>query len=251
MKKIVNLILSGIIFACIVTQMSIQTNAQEELIVEYIDSSDKIFQAGGFGEPSFDSMVSTYAVSSRSQLKSVMYEALKNETVSINVSGYGLTVNDYDEIKAIHSEVINEHPELFYVKSYLSYSYYSSGAIVELSFFYDSYTSEQKNAYADAIKDATSKVDASMTDVEKALVLHDYLAQNCAYAYKEYLEGTLSQHSQVYSAYGALGEKRAVCQGYALAYSALLRSVGITSYLCSSSAMNHAWNVVLDRKSVV
>lgn len=245
MRKILKHILLGMMAICMCNQISLQAMAQEEeVFTEIVDISDKVYQAGGFGDPIANNMISTYAVTARDRLKADIYQALKTETVEIDVSGYGLIVDDFEEIQAIHSEVINEHPELFYVKSYISYSYYSSGTIIVLRFFYDSYTDDQKQAYADTIADAMTRIDEDMTDLEKAIVLHDYLAQNCAYAYKEYLEGTLSQHQQVYSAYGALAEKRAVCQGYALAYSALLRTVGIDSYLCSSSGMNHAWNVV-------
>lgn len=88
---------------------------------------------------------------------------------------------------------------------------------------------------------------SQLTDVEKALLLHDRLAIWTAYDYKNYVAGTLPK--TVYSAYGALGLQSTVCMGYTLAYTYLLEQVGIESDYCASDSMDHAWNIVyLDGK---
>ena len=84
-------------------------------------------------------------------------------------------------------------------------------------------------AYEEAIPDATG-----MSDLQKARALHDYLVQHMTYDY------TFSN----YDAYGALVEGTAVCEGYSLAYAALLQRAGIEFDFCESEDMNHMWNYV-------
>lgn len=79
--------------------------------------------------------------------------------------------------------------------------------------------------------------DDSMGDLEKALLLHDRLAVWCEY------DTSLSQED-IYSMVGALRDGLAVCQGYAMAYSYLLRQVGMKSRYCVSDLMSHGWNIV-------
>lgn len=82
----------------------------------------------------------------------------------------------------------------------------------------------------------------SLTDIQKALLIHDRIIVHCEYDYKNYLDGTLPRKS--YSESGVLIDGRAVCQGYAEAYMYLLELVGIDSILCSSDALDHVWNIV-------
>ena len=89
--------------------------------------------------------------------------------------------------------------------------------------------------YIDLTKSLTS-------EYEKALVLHDALVKNVTYDL-----GAPNAHN----AYGAIVEKRAVCEGYAESYQYLLHLCGIQSYFVAgfSNDEAHAWNLVrLDGK---
>ena len=81
-----------------------------------------------------------------------------------------------------------------------------------------------------------------MDDLQKLMVLHDYLALHVEYEGDEYNPETTSPTS--YTPYGALVLQVAVCQGYAMAYQLLLRRCGIESSYASSDAMNHGWCIV-------
>ena len=70
-----------------------------------------------------------------------------------------------------------------------------------------------------------------MSELEKAIALHDYLVVNCEYD-KENL--MLTRFRIFYSAYGVLVNRIAVCNGYALAYKYLLNQVGIECYMVSA-----------------
>ena len=80
----------------------------------------------------------------------------------------------------------------------------------------------------------------------KAYLAHNYLARTIEYWLKEDADSLEMAHRQ--SAYGALINKRCVCQGYAEAYKRLLDSQGIENYvLCGKvkgSTIGHAWNAV-------
>lgn len=215
------------------------------------DISDMVFQAGGWGTPSVETPpAALYTISARDKLKSEILTALQEDADTLDVSSYLLDFDENaDECQILLAEVLNEHPELFYVYPVLSFIYYqysqTERRIQSLCFYYkNSYSDEDKQAYSRALQDATAMIEEDMTQEEKALALHDYLAQHCAYAYREYLDDTLTMESHVYDAFGALVKKRAVCQGYAEAYSALCNYVGIPCELVSSRPMNHAWNVV-------
>ncbi len=82
----------------------------------------------------------------------------------------------------------------------------------------------------------------SLTDAQKALLIHDRLAVLCEYDYENLLNKTVPDAS--YDAHGVLVNEIAVCQGYAEAYMYLLGQIGIESYICSSEVLDHAWNIV-------
>ena len=91
------------------------------------------------------------------------------------------------------------------------------------------------NKILDGIED-----NEAFDDVQKALLLHDRLALWNEYDY----DGLKTKDVKIYTAYGALGEGKSVCQGYAMAYMYLLNRVGIDNYYCSSEKLNHGWNIV-------
>ncbi len=74
----------------------------------------------------------------------------------------------------------------------------------------------------------------ALSDVEKALLLHDRLALKCEYDY------TYSKRS----AYDALVDGAGVCESYGKGYSVLLNAVGIKNEACLSEELNHLWNIV-------
>ncbi len=92
------------------------------------------------------------------------------------------------------------------------------------------------------ISEALSYVKPGMSELEKVLVLHDWLSAHCDYDYINYLKDDIPWVS--YNEEGAFVNGKAVCAGYADAFSILMQRVGIESYHVSSSAINHAWNLV-------
>ncbi len=168
-------------------------------------------------------------------------EIQKCET-SIDISSYYLKP---EKINDIASFIYDNSPELFHVArfGYTTVFGYILTINPEYSCTADEY--QEMLAECDAVADrmlADIKDNDNLSDVEKALLLHDRIALNCAYDYDNYLNGTIPDDS--YSMYGILVKGVGVCQGYAESYLYLLRQIGIHSYLAESDILNHAWNVV-------
>ncbi|MDO5146429.1 MAG: transglutaminase domain-containing protein [Eubacteriales bacterium] len=81
------------------------------------------------------------------------------------------------------------------------------------------------------------------SDYKKEKKIHDYLVRKVAYGYPE---GREEKDSTGYTAYGALVEGKAVCNGYAQAMKLLCDISGVECEMISGRAdgENHAWNLV-------
>lgn len=93
-------------------------------------------------------------------------------------------------------------------------------------------------------------IKSGMSDLEKVLVIHDYITYNIDYDYDNYLKNTVPSTS--YTAYGSLTTGRAVCSGYAESFTELAKEAGLEVKYVSGTANNgsgkgyegHAWNQV-------
>ncbi len=79
-----------------------------------------------------------------------------------------------------------------------------------------------------------------MSDYEKELAIHDYIVSNCEYGVTEQFK------EYAFCAYGALVQKKAVCNGYAEAMALLLNCVDIENKIITGwgNDVLHAWNLV-------
>ena len=151
------------------------------------------------------------------------------------MSSYGITK---DDISTIYFGTLNTHPRYFYVKSAYVVGSSTGGIVSKIDIQYTMNKSEAMKAaeeYDRAIADAVRGADSSWSDMEKALYVNDYLARNCQY---------VKEASNAHSSYGALVDKEAVCQGYALAFLELTRQLGVTCEMVTSDSVNHAWNMI-------
>jgi len=84
-------------------------------------------------------------------------------------------------------------------------------------------------------------ITADMTTKDKLLAVHDYIINNTVYDTLK-SEGKESPYRSN-TAYGALIEGHATCNGYADAYAIILDKLSITNYRISSTT--HIWNAIL------
>lgn len=216
------------------------TGNDGEIRKEYVDLSDSVIQEGGFPKASGTSRKSRSAVDSgkEKEVQKALIAAWDSFAGNCDLSAYGLTI---DEVKRIYQETINTHPRYFYLPQKYSCSYnLTTGIVSTVNMNYDTTFDKNKvmqqlEAYDRAIADVMRGADSSWSDMEKALYVNDYLARNCQY---------VSGASNAHSSYGALVDKKAVCQGYALAFLELTRQLGVTCEMVTSVSVNHAWNMI-------
>ena len=215
---------------------------QRGQLLEMQADSKGIYQAGSFeveGAENGNGGIALLSLEENSEesVKEILYQGMLAQKAEIDIYQYQINKS---RIQYLVKGILNEHPELYYVTSF-SWRYYSNGIVDSVLPAYESGLDD--GAFKSAMADALAVVDDSMTDLEKAIALHEYLVLNCEYDYANYLNGTIPGTS--YSAYGVLVKRTAVCQGYALAYKYLCNQVGIDCYMVTSTAMNHAWNMIV------
>lgn len=170
-----------------------------------------------------------------------VYSELLNCSKSINIYRYMINV---DDLINVYSDIINSNPDLFYVSSSITYTYTTTGYIYEIKPHYSMESDEIAQAkiiFNNGVQKALSVVDNTMTDVQKALVIHDYI---CDIATYPVLKSAADDKDIYHSAYGLFYDGNVVCAGYALAYSYLLNYLGIPCEYVTSDPMVHAWNAV-------
>lgn len=212
------------------------TGNDGEIRKEYVDLSDSIIQEGGFPKASGTLRKSRSAVDSdkEKEVQKVLLAAWDSFAESCDLSSYGLTE---DEVKNIYFGTMNTHPRYFYLQNTYTSWTNGQGIVTKVDIKYAMEKNEAMQSlkvYDEAIADVMRNVDTSWSDMEKALYVNDYLARNCQY------DTTLKKHS----AYDALVDKEAVCQGYALAFLELTRQLGVTCEMVTSESAKHAWNMI-------
>ena len=176
------------------------------------------------------------------ELRAYLFEEFsKCTTDRIDLGKFAI---DKSDVNALKSFIWSEMPELFHVAGLRVFNNGTTITAIAASSFKYAETKEQYDSMLAECEEKAAVLlngiegNDSLSDVEKALLLHDRLAANCSYSFDTNLELR-------YTMYGALALGLAVCDGYTHAYSYLLRRVGIDSIKCDSDALNHSWNLVL------
>ena len=201
------------------------------------DTSETILKDGKEGDYSTSASVTSSAYKKAAK---AIAAACENMETTCDLSSYELDSDDFYNVYA--AEFFNSNPRYFYLEGFGWYYNQATGCVTTLIIEYnDAYSkSEVKSMLAQydaAVNSILQGISASWTDMEKMLYLNDYLARNCAY------DMTFAS-DLIYTAYGVLVNKSAVCQGYALAYFELAQQLGIPCQLITSDSINHAWNMI-------
>ena len=173
-------------------------------------------------------------------------------TVRCNV-GTGATSSLLNEIAAYlfygaldHSGVGNQGDYLlWHISGYSSPSCSYSGGVATYTFSFSFHTTaEQEAAVAEEIDRVLESLSLSgKSDYQKFFAIYEYITHNIEYDFDS--EGMLK-----HTAYAALINKKAVCQGYASLLYRMLLTVGIDCRVVAgdgssrSVEVNHGWNIV-------
>ncbi|MCH5299988.1 MAG: hypothetical protein J1E56_01620 [Ruminococcus sp.] len=143
-----------------------------------------------------------------------------------------------------------DNPGDFWVKESFTSSHYNGGAGIRLCSYYSAEELSRKRAEFDnKVSEILEPIESGMSEYDRELYLHNYLIENCEYDNKvaELINNNIpSDSEEAFTAYGALIDGNAVCQGYSDAMSYLLSCVGIenTEISGTSQGGNHIWNAV-------
>ncbi len=166
--------------------------------------------------------------------------------------------SERDAVVAMYA-VLNDHPEIFWV----DYDYgvgTTAGNKAYVIFDLDDegyfYSHEERVEMMDRLNDAVESIfdqiiTEQMTDYEIELAVHDWLCQNVEYDLEADKLGKDTERDESnhlpWTAYGALVNRSAVCEGYSKAFQLLMYYAGINSSIVSGEVSNqsaHSWNIV-------
>lgn len=149
----------------------------------------------------------------------------------------------------------NEYPFVFLELTFFS-PYFSNG--IDISSGYSNETHDTKiliqntmtlaetasyiQSIDEKVDDALQRTAGITAPEQKALVIHDYLVNEFAYDYDNYLDNTVPWDS--YKSGGLFMKEHGVCQSYAYIYKYLMNRLGIECHVTSSKNMKHAWNII-------
>ncbi len=176
-------------------------------------------------------------------LYTALYDCISKGESLVTYETTAFLSDDYT--RSLIISLLDDHPDFFYLDM-ISMSYTASrnpdGSLISCVYeFVPVYTLDSqdkiiaaKAEWESLLSEILQIVSPSMSDLEKALVLHDYLCTNFSY------DTTLT----ISDSYTFLKEKTGVCEAYADTYSALLTRLNIPNLFAVSVEMNHVWNVI-------
>jgi len=172
-------------------------------------------------------------------------EGIEDCEKTIILESYGISCNELITIMtALHND---PHP-YFWAETGYSYSYYSASHAYSVDPNYNSLKgkssfelAKNRETFDNAVKELLKKagITNGMSDFEKEKRIHDALALSITYD---------KNAANAHNIYGAIVDKRCVCQGYTYAFQYLLQLVGVQAHSVvgtSKDGEDHSWNLVL------
>ncbi len=153
-----------------------------------------------------------------------------------------ISESDFEVAFAAYSA---DHPEVFWIDTKSAYSYYETGNSLEIDFRFvltGASLANAKNNLNSALTKVFADVPEKANDLEIEVYINNYLVEHCSYDTKS---------AMCHTAYGALVNGKAVCDGYAHAFQLLCSKMGIacsiiegTSDFNDGKEEGHMWNCV-------
>lgn len=223
----------------------------ESICYDTVDAFDYVVQDGD-GSDASDAMAASVDGESISKAASEIVVRITagwgNCLSSVDVSDGGYTVGDFWDALGI----VAVDPEYYWAASQFGFGYIDSNGnsspqrterLTSISLYYVVPTNtvpDVINATEAKVSEALTWIPNNATRFQIVQALHDYLVRNCVYD-RSAVNEVISPSR---TAYGALANGKAVCQGYSLAFKLLLRRAGVHAVYVGSDSMQHAWNMV-------
>ncbi len=195
----------------------------------------------------FDNLM-TSVEDAKNSLYNIMNKGL--ETYSLYCSGYSNIQNCFDDFSSVSNDqdmmkAISDYVNPFNSFDHLTVYRETDGrtyGLIRVNITYN-YTSDEREAIDNVIDTfITDNNIGTMTDYNKILEFHDYLVNNIVYDVPASQDPNNSIYAESFSAYGALLNGKAVCQGYTDAMALFLDRYRIPNLKVSSDT--HTWNLI-------
>ncbi len=211
--------------------------------------------------------VSAYASQTAADVDEQLYErfcsTIKNRGKKVNIYDLRISADDFRKtVFTQYQRAALACPAYLAITS-CSYSCTNAGVIYEVDLKYLTNDESVYNRYAAEMRQRVDYYISLAEDIPdndivgKMLVIHDAFVNENVYAHAELNEFNPDVTSEwvIYTAYGALVNKRAVCQGNTLALNMIYEELNerlkaklgtdedlIGTGMCLSEAINHIWN---------
>lgn len=171
-----------------------------------------------------------------------LYDALRAAVLrgdyKVDVTQYQMGMN---QISNVYFVMLYDNPDIFWMNGTVTGYYQSTKATIDSVEMGSNYsTKARQEAEAQFLEAALPVVEEALTladDLARIRFIHNHLADTVQY---ETGDGTGT-------AYSAIVGKRALCEGYAMAFNYYMGMLGIPSGYCTGVAGGeaHGWNLVL------
>lgn len=163
-----------------------------------------------------------------------VYDEIYDHAMDLDIEFTFSEPRDIDTIYKVYELLVNEEIELFYLDNKF---YYSGTPATKMKLGYNDTKLNIKKKKQDlntATQEILAKVTSGMSDYDMVKLFHDEIIRTCVY-----------DTEATNNIYGALVEKRTMCQGYAGAFLRLCNLTGIPALLITGSTNEpHMWNMV-------
>ena len=253
MKRIVGFLIAT--FAAIVLIYNILTGKLKLFIELFISANDKFVYTNDYviNDLQLKNADFYYNLLTENQKKiySSIAKGVNELDKEVIVSKYEIdSIDDAsNDVKEALNAFLSDHPEVFYLSSKYTVSLTTSvlGKCLKVEL---SYIIDDEKKLNTMIAELNTEINEILSQVQnmdvynKELYVHDYLAKNVKY-YSSYKDAN-ELADRYHTAYGALINKEAVCDGITKAYQLILGKLGIENYIVTGyiDKVPHAWNLV-------
>lgn len=193
------------------------------------------------------------------------YQALQNDEerrvyslLDVTVGGGqedGFRIENHmlDRLSGIIEMYKTDHPEVFWIDDRYSYEYTTYASYTDVNILYSVKPSEiapARQRLEEAVTSFLSAIPENLSPYETELAINDRLLSLCEYDEEAAAQEEVVANEQ--TAYGALVDNRAVCEGYTRAFQLLCQRRGIECLPVNGVSEgdgvgdgNHIWNAVM------
>lgn len=171
-------------------------------------------------------------------------EAHKYPMPEVKLQGYSLSEA---QVRTVLKALSDDRPEFFWSCGTVGYYSDPESTIVQM---YSRYSPEEVGERLGVVRAAADGFYASVPDgltaYERERVVYDYLIDNTAYDEDVDTDSTENNDPDIYTVYGALVNRVAVCEGYARSVQMLLNGLGVDCICVTGYAGDelHMWNEI-------